>query len=280
VRVKRVLNNNSVLAVNAEGHEVVAIGKGLGHGRRPEDILDGAGIDQVFIASGDASSDRLAQFLSDIPLTYVRAAGKVAELAQEQLGLRISQSLILPLADHLHFAAQRIREGITMEFPLGWEVAQLYPKELATGKTAVEIANRALGIELQPDEAVALALHFVNAQFTSPGLTKTFQMTEIITQIFDIIDHAFDINVDQQSMNAARFVTHMRYLFIRVASGKQITEPSTVLSNAIAETHPEAWGCAAKIQFRLEMGLSAVLTRDEVAYLGLHVARLVADLRS
>ena len=80
-------------------------------------------------------------------------------------------------------------------------------------------------------------------------------------------------------MNAARFVTHLRYLFIRVASGKQITEPSTVLSNAIAETHPEAWGCAAKIQFRLEMGLSAVLTRDEVAYLGLHVARLVADLR-
>lgn len=29
----------------------------------------------------------------------------------------------------------------------------------------------------------------------------------------------------------------------------------------------------------LEMGFSAVLTQDEVAYLGLHVARLVADLR-
>lgn len=53
-----------------------------------------------------------------------------------------------------------------------------------------------------------------------------------------------------------------------------------MLSNAIAETHPEAWGCAAKIQFRLEMGLTAVLTRDEVAYLGLRVARPVADLRS
>jgi beta-glucoside operon transcriptional antiterminator len=279
VRVKRVLNNNSVLAVNEEGHEVVAIGRGLGHGRRPEDSLEGASIDQVFIASGDASSDRLAQFLSDIPLTYIRAAGKVAELAQERLGLRISQSLILPLADHLHFAAQRIHEGINVEFPLGWEVAQLYPKELATGQAAVQIANRALGIELQPEEAVAMALHFVNSQFASPGLNKTFQMTEIITQIFDIIDKAFDIQVDQQSMNAARFVTHLRYLFIRVASGEQITEPSTMLANAIAETHPEAWGCAAKIQFGLEMGLSAVLTRDEVAYLGLHVARLVSDLR-
>ncbi len=278
MRVKRVLNNNSVLAVDDEGHEVVAIGKGLGHGRRAEDTLDGAAIDQVFIASGDASSDRLAQFLSDIPLIYIRAAGKVAELAQEQLGLRISQSLILPLADHFHFAAQRIREGISVEFPLGWEVAQLYPKELATGRSAVLIANRALGIELQPDEAVALALHFVNSQFAAPGLNKTVQMTEIITQILDIIDHSFGIKVDQQSMNAARFVTHLRYLFIRVASGKQITEPSTVLSNAIAETHPEAWGCAAKIQFRLQMGLSDVLTQDEIAYLALHVARLVGDL--
>jgi beta-glucoside operon transcriptional antiterminator len=38
--------------------------------------------------------------------------------------------------------------------------------------------------------------------------------------------------------------------------------------------------CAAKIQYRLEMGLSTVLTRDEVAYLALHVGRLVADIRN
>ena len=48
-------------------------------------------------------------------------------------------------------------------------------------------------------------------------------MTEIITHALTIIGQSFHIVVDEYSMNAARFVTHLRYLFSRVASGKQIS---------------------------------------------------------
>ncbi|WP_115788766.1 PRD domain-containing protein [Arthrobacter silvisoli] len=280
MRVKRVLNNNSVIATDDENREFVAIGRGLGHGRKPGDILAKSAIDQVFVASEGSSEDRLSQFLADIPLEYIRAAGRIADLARDRLGIRVGQSLILPLADHLHFAVQRIQEAIPAEFPLAWEVSQLYPQELATGREAVEIARQALGVQIEADEAVALALHFVNAQFAAPGMSRTFQMTEIITHTFGIIDQTFAITVDQQSMNAARFVTHLRYLFSRVASGRQITEDSSTLADAIAKTHAAGVGCAAKIQYLLEMKLSTALTRDEVAYLGLHVSRLVADVEA
>ncbi|WP_138418796.1 PRD domain-containing protein [Sinomonas gamaensis] len=278
MQVKRVLNNNAVLAVDDDSRDLVVIGRGLGHGRKPGDEVLREAADQVFVAAENANLERLSRFLDDIPLECLKAAGEVAALAGERLGLRVSQALVVPLADHLGFAVERQQEGIPAQFPLAWEVSQLYPKELATGREALELIAASLGVRLHPDEAVALAMHFVNAQFATPGVDKAMQMTEVIAQAFALVDRTFGITVDQQSMNAARFVTHLRYLFSRVASGKQISEESTVLVDAITESRPEAVVCAAKIQYLLEMGLDASLTRDEVAYLALHVARLVADV--
>jgi len=280
MRVKRVIGNNAVVAVDDDGHELVALGRGVGHGRRPNDPLDNSQVEQVFIAGEAAASDRLTEFLADAPLSCVRTASKIADLAHERLGLRVTQALILPIVDHLTFAVHRYREGIPMDFPLVWEVGQLYPQELEVGRAAVTLANSTLGVELEPDEAVAFAMHFVNAQFATPGLSSTVQMTETIARIFDVIERAFGIVVNRRSMSATRFVTHLRYLFTRISTGKQISESHRTLVDAIANAHPEAMICAAKLQYFIEMGASTHLTRDETAYLAMHVARLVADVRS
>lgn len=277
MRVKRVISNNAVLALDADGQEMVALGRGLGHGRRPGDTLEADRIEQVFIA-GDAD-ERLTRFLADVPLEYVRVAGRVAELAHERLGLKVTQALILPIADHLHFAVQRQTQGMEMHYPLAWEVRQLYPDELAVGEAALALANAAFRVELPVDEAVAFAMHFVNAQFASPGMTRAMEMTQTISKAFEVIEKSFGVTIDTHSMNAARFVTHLRYLYARVASGKQIVDPHPTFADAIANAHPEASACAAKLRFQFEMNLGDKLSPDEVAYLALHVARLVWDLR-
>mgnify|MGYP000476356576 CR=1 FL=1 len=89
----------------------------------------------------------------------------------------------------------------------------------------------------------------------------------------------FGVTIDTHSMNAARFVTHLRYLYARVASGKQIVDPHPTFVDAIANAHPEATACAMKLRFQFEMNLGEKLTTDEVAYLALHIARLLWDLR-
>ena len=277
MRVKRVISNNAVLATDENLQEVVALGRGLGHGRRPGDTLEGDQVEQVFFAAD--ADERLAQFLADVPLDYVRAAGRIAELAHRRLGLRVTQSLLLPIADHLHFAVKRAREGLSFQFPLAWEVRQLYPAELGIGEEAVALANAAFAVELPEDEAVAFAMHLVNAQFVSPGMTPAIEMTQTIAGAFDVIERSFDVEIDHRSMSAARFVTHLRYLYARVASGKQIADPHPTFIDAITNAHPEAAACAAKLRYRFEMNLRTSLTDDEVAYLALHVARLLADLR-
>jgi hypothetical protein len=69
----------------------------------------------------------------------------------------------------------------------------------------------------------------------------------------------------------------LRYLFSRLALRKQIPGPA-VMADAVAVAHAEVIGCAAQIQYRLEMSLAAVLTRDAVAWLAGHIGRLIAAL--
>lgn len=278
MQVVRVLNNNAVIATDAEGHEIVALGRGLGHGAKPGTPLDSGRVDQVFLAGGDAAGARLAEFLADIPLRYIRAAGTIAQLAHERLGLRVTQALILPLADHLHFGAQRVEQGIVLDTPLAWEVAQLYPREVEVGRAGVAAARAELGVHYADDEAIALAMHFVNAQFATEGLAKAVRMTELIAQAFEVIESSYRVTIDPTSMSAARFVTHLRYLTARVESGRQIDSTPGRFVSAVVDEYPDAVACAARIGYLFDLGMATQLTRDERAYLALHVTRLVTDV--
>ncbi|MDR1851292.1 MAG: PRD domain-containing protein [Propionibacteriaceae bacterium] len=86
-----------------------------------------------------------------------------------------------------------------------------------------------------------------------------------------------EIDVDCESMSAARFVTHLRYLFVRLASDKQIHDGQTTLYAAVQQAHGKEFHCAQRIRYLLETS-GAKITGDEVLYLTLHVARLAADV--
>lgn len=279
-RVKRVLNNNAVIAYDGQGREVVALGRGLGHGLKPGTLFSEELVDQRFLSGEDVVASQLAAFLETIPAPFLRVADDIAERAGEQLGIRVTQALILPLADHLHFAAQRVAEGVAIEVPLAWEVAHLYPQEIRLGAEGVRLARASLGIDFAAGEAVAIAMHLVNAQFASEGVAKTVRMTEIISQAFDVIESSFGLKIDQTSMGAARFVTHLRYLTARIHSGRLIEDAPRRFVDIISDEYPEAMTCAQRIQYLFDLGMGAELSMQERAYLALHVMRIVKDSRA
>ncbi len=274
MRIKRVIGNNTVLAYRGD-EEVVVLGHGLGFGARKGDLIDESQIERVFLAE-DTSDERLSAMLADIPLPFLRVAARIADMAHERLRTKISQALILPLADHLSFAAQRAKDSKPMVYPLRWEVSQLYPAEYQLGQEAVRLASRDLNVPFDPDEAVAIAMHLVNAQFTMQGHTQAMVMTETISLILDVIEQTFDLTLDRHAMDCARFITHLRYLFARVAADKQIIEQHPTLLETITNSQPEAMRCAYKIKFLIERAFGGSLSADETAYIGLHVARLLA----
>jgi beta-glucoside operon transcriptional antiterminator len=144
----------------------------------------------------------------------------------------------------------------------------------------VAAVNEQLDVSLPRDEAIPIALHLVNAAFNSDNLALTFRMTGVLSQVFDMVDAAYGTPLDRESVNVARFITHLRYFFVRVHSGAQLDEGTVSFLEAMRNGYPDAYRCARHVREILELRLGQPVTEDETAYLTLHIARLTQPGRS
>lgn len=278
MRILKVFNNNVVLARHPERGEVVLTGRGLGFQRQTGDEVDAAKVVQVFVPDAQHGIDDLRAFLVEIPPEHLALAQQILELAHAELGLKLSQPQLIPLADHISFAIKRVRQGIKLESPLRAEVTHLYPAELRVARTGVQLVREQTGVPIPDDEAVPIALHLVNAAaFATDDLSRTFAMTEVFRQVFEVLESAYERPFDTESVNAARFLTHLRYFFVRVDTQRQLDEQPTSFAAAIRESFPGAFQAAQKVRALLELRLNTRITADEETYLALHIARLTHD---
>lgn len=275
----KVFNNNVVLAAES-GVELVLTGRGIGYQKRRGDLVDPSRVEQRFVPDAQHDVQQLTAFLTELAPEYVGLAAEVLELAQRELKTGFKQSMIIPLADHLSFALQRVRDQIEIEYPLRSEVTHLFPNELRVARKGVELVRERTGVDLPLDEAIPIALHFVNAVFASDDLAHTVRMAELFRQVFEILESAYERHFDTESVNAARFITHLRYFFVRVGGGQQLSENPDTFTNTIRSSFPGAHLCAERVKALLELRLGQPITRDEVVYLTIHIARLASEERS
>lgn len=275
--ILRVLNNNVVLAREESGDDVILVGRGLGFQARPGQPVDESRVVRRFIPADGRDPDHLAQLLADVPPEYIQTV--TSAMAEAGLGDQATgtPTLVIALADHVVFAAKRMAVGQHVEYPLLAEVQNLYAEEYARGKALLEAINAHLGAPLPDSEAVALTLHLVNAGFASGDLSYTYTMTGIIQQMLDVIASSYGVPLDASSVNVARFITHLRYLFVRIHDHKQITEKHSTIGAAIRDAYPEALNVAKRLAGIIELRLGAGLTEDELSYLTLHVARVAGE---
>jgi len=276
VEVQKVYNNNVVLAVDGD-REMVLTGRGLGYQARRGDVVNPALVQQVFVPDAQHDVDQLSAFLTELPPEHLALAAEILAQAQTELGTEFGQSMVIPLADHLSFAIKRVRQHIEVGYPLRAEVAHLYPNELRAARNGVALARERTGVDLPQDEAIPIALHFVNAMFATDDLSRTVRMTELFRQVFEVLDSAYGRHFDTEGINAARFITHLRYFFVRVHTGQQLVENPASFAATIRASFPEAYLCAERVKVLLELRLEQPITSDEVVYLTLHVARLASE---
>lgn len=266
MEVIRVLNNNAVLCTDGCG-QTILLGRGLGFGKRLGDVIDPSEAEQVFVPNAALSITNLTQLSADIPLEMIQLAAEIAHL----VGRRDSQALVLALADHISFAVERATQNIAMEYPLRWEISQLFPAEFALGQKALKLINDRTGCTLPGDEAALLAMHFVNAQFNRLGVAHTLPHT--LTDVLRIVESGIGFPLDRDSIDVARFITHLRYLFVRLEQGKLAGGPMARLSAVIAQEAPASYAVAQQVAAELKPQ-HGELSANEIGYLALHIERL------
>ncbi len=277
VKVLRVFNNNVVLARDDGGRDVILTGRGLGYQARPGREIDPVAVQRTFVPVDGRDPDHLAELLAGIPPEHIQLVGEaLTEVGLDETVLR-NPALVIALADHVSFAVRRLDHGLAIEYPLLAEVKHLYGREYGQAVALLAAVNRRLEQKLPDAEAVALSLHLVNAGFATGDLSYTYTMTAVISQLVEVIEQTFDVHLDEGSVSVGRFITHLRYLFVRIQQHQQLVDQPSLISTAILDSFPRAAQCADRLSGILELRLGAPLTADEVSYLALHVARVAAD---
>ncbi|MFC7307247.1 PRD domain-containing protein [Streptomyces monticola] len=273
----RVLNNNVVLARDETGQEVILTGRGIGFVSRQGKPIDPALIVRVFVPADGRDPDHLAEVFALIGEEVLRAV----VIALEEVGIEGREStrptLAIAVADHVAGALDRAKRGVVIEYPLQAEAQTLYGAEYAQAQRLLAAINERVDPRLDPSEATALTLHLVNAGFASGDLSFTYTMTGVIQQLLAVVGEQYGLDITQESLSAARFITHVRYLFVRIQQHQQLKGHESTIGKGIRQHYPEATATAQKLATIVELRLGQQLSEDEVSYLALHVARMTME---
>lgn len=276
--IKR-LNNNAIMCLDSRGHQVIAFGKGIAFALpKGADEVPLSVIERTFYDV----DEHYVSMLDSIKPSVLSLAADIADDARTALPYDMSPNLPLALADHISFALERQRRGITVTMPLAYDVGQLYPIELRLGEQALVQVTRELNVDLPESEAVGIALCFVNAM-SSPeededaaAAAIASENESLINDITEIIERGYDISVDRHGFEFARFATHLRYLLDRLRTGDSMPGPEAATSMyEDVRAHAERSGaCLDQACALLSERLGCEIDDSEKLYLLLHIGRV------
>lgn len=213
MQIKRVLNNNTCIAINHDGVSVLLMGPGIAFGKKRGQAVDMAKVEKTFFLKDQATMNKFTDLVIDVPLQEVDASERVINYAKIKLGKQLNENIYVNLTDHLHMAIKRFKEeGISLSNPLKWDIARFYPDEFAVGKKAVAVVKDAFDVDLGDDEAAFIAVHFINAEAgTDAEQNLAIGVTTIVKEVEDLVKAYFHTEFDEQSLNYYRFITHLKF---------------------------------------------------------------------
>ena len=273
ITIKKSLNN-SMLLVDNDQREMILFGKGIGFGAKPGTHIDLAQVEKVFLPLSDLKSRHFLSLTDTIPAAFFDISHEILILARRLCGDKLNSVLLFTLAEHLHFAVERSRNGQTILNKLSWEVKRYYHLEYSVGLQARAQVNEKFDVELPEDEAVNIAFHLINASSQEDDSTA-HQQVELVNRIADIVRYKLGKTIDTQSVNYMRFITHLRYFAERVLAGKIALSETEDFYQELMRHRPDAMTVSWAIRDYVQDKYQLTLPKDELTWLSIHISRLM-----
>lgn len=275
MKISKILNNNVVITENSQKQELVVMGKGLAFQKKVGQLIDEAKIEKTFVLQNSGISEKLLQLLKDTSEKYLDIASEILDFAQSKLPYKLDEYLYVALTDHISFAISRHRNGIQLKNSLLYEIRKYYKDEFDIGLKAVEFIEEETGIRLDEDEATSIALHLVNSQISGENMDLAIKVTDMVNSVLNIVKYHFQMDLDENSINYERFITHLRYFSIRFIRKEKMEDTvDEFLHEQIKQKYGQAFECTNKIALYLEKKYDWALSKDEEVYLTVHIHRV------
>ncbi|ADL50780.1 BglG family transcription antiterminator LicT [Clostridium cellulovorans] len=270
--IKKIFNNNAILAKDSDNHEFVVMGCGIAFKKSAGEKVDKALIEKTFILKQNDASEKFKLLLEDVPSEYVSLCYDIIQYAKNMLSTKLNDYIYVTLTDHIYNAIKLYDEGLKNLNPLIWEIKKFYAKEFQVGLKALEFIEEELGKKLPEDEAGNITLHLINAQLNSSynKMEDVAEYTKKIQDVLSIVTYTYGITLDESSISYERFVTHLRFFFQRLNKKELIESDDDFLLKKIKAKYKKAYDCMLKIEKYLDIEL----TDEEKLYLTIHIQRV------
>ena len=274
MKIAKVINNNVISVMDEQNKELVIMGRGIAFQKRPGDVVEQEKVEKIFKLDNKDISEKFKTLLYDIPLEYMEISEAIINYAKDTLGKKLNESIYVSLTDHIVFAIERSKKGLLITNALLWEIKRIYKDEFDIGLKAIEKINNKIGIKLPEDEAGFIAMHIVNAELNEE-MPNVVNITKLIQDVLNIVKYHFKIDIDEDSLNYFRFLTHLKFFAQRLFGGTSLVSKDDFLYEMMKEKYKDAFVCVKKIRDYIQKEHGQDLTKEEMAYLAIHIERVV-----
>ncbi len=273
--IHKIFNNNAVVIKYKNGVEKIVMGCGLAFKKKCGEEVDMSKIDKVFILSDPEVNNKFQEMMTYIPSEYVELGEDIIKYAAKALDRNIKDTIYISLIDHLYAAVKRYKDGISVKNAILWDIKRLYSDEYKIGSKALDMIEERFSVRLPDDEAGFIAIHIVEAVL-SENSGDMHKITEIISEISNIVKYNFNTIFNEDSVYYYRFITHLKFFAQRLLEGKTyIDDAQDDLLYTIKTRYVNSYECADKISRFIKIKYNYDTSNDEKLYLTIHIERIV-----
>ncbi|WP_204207508.1 BglG family transcription antiterminator LicT [Mammaliicoccus sciuri] len=273
MKITKILNNNVVIS-KINGEERIVMGAGIAFGKKNGQAIEKDKIDKIFRMTSD-EQERMLTLIKELDDDVLLISQEIIVEANKLYKEPLSESIYISLTDHINYAIKRHKEGTVINNPLLYEIKRLYPDEYKIGLFGIDRIAKHFNLDMPKDEAGFIAMHIVNANMNE-SISNVYEITKITQSIVNLVRYHFNLDISEEELSYARFITHLKFFSQRLINSESLEEVMDIsLLASLQRKYNESNRCVDKIGDFLKRNYNHDLSNDERVYLILHIARLL-----
>ncbi|MFB5661420.1 glucose PTS transporter transcription antiterminator GlcT [Alteribacillus sp. HJP-4] len=272
MKVKKVLNNNVIIAEHEEYEEVVLTGKGLGFGKHPGDAVDESGAEKFFVLKDEDEQEQYKQLLAEVDEPFIGCMNECMTLLEKRFRVKLHEHIHVALTDHMFFAVRRLQQGMEVRNPFLQETEFAYPEEYKAARELLHHVEDCTGTSLPDGEIGFVALH-IHSALTRRSLQEVNKHTRLVAELVTVIENTFKLSLYTKDLDHQRLLRHLHQAVERIQNGEYNDEPDS-LKNVLKYEYPVCYNLAWKLIKMMQRSLQVPVPESEAVYLTLHLQRL------
>ncbi|WP_204230466.1 BglG family transcription antiterminator LicT [Mammaliicoccus sciuri] len=273
MKITKILNNNVVIS-KINGEERIVMGAGIAFGKKNGQAIEKDKIDKIFRMTSD-EQERMLTLIKELDDDVLLISQEIIVEANKLYKEPLSESIYISLTDHINYAIKRHKEGTVINNPLLYEIKRLYPDEYKIGLFGIDRIAKHFNLDMPKDEAGFIAMHIVNANMNE-SISNVYEITKITQSIVNLVRYHFNLDVSEEELSYARFITHLKFFSQRLINSESLEEVMDIsLLASLQRKYSESNRCVDKIGDFLKRNYNHDLSNDERVYLILNIARLL-----